>query len=214
MKPWPALSEQASRAIASGDPETALGELADRLAALQEGVEALGTLEGTQAGLRSARSVISGVALVQAPGGRAVGEEQQEGGGSAMGTKVRVARTAMVKAREKVGQVERAAGVLAPVAARAEAARVTNRGVARETRPADFSPKGRLFSYRATAREFPRRCGRALAKESPLEGSGRITKSWENTRSRPGNIWNEARCPKAIRTWCAATLRSWSGSCN
>ena len=76
---------QASRAIASGDPETALGELADRLAALQEGVEALGTLEGTQAGLRSARSVITGVALVQAPGGRAVGEEQQEGGGSVSG---------------------------------------------------------------------------------------------------------------------------------
>ncbi len=77
---------QASRAIASGDPETALGELADRLASVREGVEALKTLEGTQAGLRSARSVISGVALVQAPGGQAAGEEQQVGGGSVSGS--------------------------------------------------------------------------------------------------------------------------------
>ena len=76
---------QASRAIASGDPETALGELADRLASVREGVEALKTLEGTQAGLRSARSLISGVALVQAPGGQAAGEEQQAGGGSVSG---------------------------------------------------------------------------------------------------------------------------------
>ena len=76
---------QASRAIASGNPETALAELADRLASLQEGVEALETLEGTQAGLRSARSVISGVALVQTPGGQASGEDQQDGGGSASG---------------------------------------------------------------------------------------------------------------------------------
>ena len=71
---------QASRAIVSGNPETALAELADRLASLQEGVEALETLEGTQAGLRSARSVISGVAQVQAPGGQASGQ-QQDGGG-------------------------------------------------------------------------------------------------------------------------------------
>ena len=106
--------------------------------------------------------------------------------------------------------MERAAGVLAPAAARAEAARVTNRGPAREAPPTGFSPMGRLFSYRAPAREFPQRCGRALARESPLEGSARITKSWESTRSRPGNIWNEAQCPRAIRTWCAATLRSWS----
>ena len=77
---------QASRAIASGDPETALGELADRLASVREGVEALKTLEGTQAGLRSARSLISGVALVQAPGGQAAGEEQQVGGGSVSGS--------------------------------------------------------------------------------------------------------------------------------
>ena len=77
---------QASRAIASGDPETALGELADRLASVREGVEALKTLEGTQAGLRSARSLISGVALVQAPGGQAAGEEQQAGGGSVSGS--------------------------------------------------------------------------------------------------------------------------------
>ena len=75
---------QASRAIASGNPETALGELADRLATLQGGVEALQTLEGTQAGLQSARSVITGVAQVQAPGGQASGQ-QQNGGGSAPG---------------------------------------------------------------------------------------------------------------------------------
>ena len=75
---------QASRAIASGNPETALAELADRLASLQEGVEALETLEGTQAGLRSARSVISGVAQVQTPGGQASGQ-QQDGGGSVPG---------------------------------------------------------------------------------------------------------------------------------
>ena len=77
---------QASRAIASGDPETALGELADRLASVREGVEALKTFEGTQAGLRSARSLISGVALVQAPGDQAAGEEQQAGGGSVSGS--------------------------------------------------------------------------------------------------------------------------------
>ena len=76
---------QASRATASGDPETALGELADRLASLQEGVEALETLEETQAGLRSARSVVSGVTLAQAPGGQAVGEGRQDGGGSTSG---------------------------------------------------------------------------------------------------------------------------------
>ena len=72
---------QASRAIASGNPETALEELADRLATLQGGVAALETLEGTQTGLQSARSVITGVAQVQAPGGQASGQ-QQNGGGS------------------------------------------------------------------------------------------------------------------------------------
>ncbi len=71
---------QASRTIASGNPEAALGELAHRLALLQEGVESLQTLDGTQAGLRSARSAISGVAQVQDPGGQASG--QQQGGGS------------------------------------------------------------------------------------------------------------------------------------
>ena len=76
---------QASRTIASGDPETALGDLADRLASLGEGVEALKTLERTQAVLRSARSVITGVALVQAPGGQAAREDQQDGGGSVSG---------------------------------------------------------------------------------------------------------------------------------
>ena len=76
---------QASRAIASGDQEAALGDLADRLASLREGVEALKTIERTQAVLRSARSVVSGVALVQAPGGLAAGEDQQDGGGSVSG---------------------------------------------------------------------------------------------------------------------------------
>ena len=71
---------QASRTIASGNPETALGELANNLASLQGGVEVLQTLEETQAGLRSARSAISGVAQVQDPGGQASG--QQQGGGS------------------------------------------------------------------------------------------------------------------------------------
>ena len=75
---------EASRAIASGNSETALGELADRLASLQGGVEALATLEGTRAGLRSARSVISGVVQVQAQGGQASGQ-QQDGGGSVPG---------------------------------------------------------------------------------------------------------------------------------
>ena len=79
---------QASRAIASGDPETAggsLGDLANRLAALQEGVAGLETLERTQAGLRVARSSISGVALVEAGRGTPAGGEQQDGGGSAAG---------------------------------------------------------------------------------------------------------------------------------
>ena len=71
---------QASRTIASGSPEAALGELANNLASLQGEVEALQTLEETQAGLRSARSAISGVAQVQDPGGQASG--QQQGGGS------------------------------------------------------------------------------------------------------------------------------------
>ena len=79
---------QASRAIASGDPETALGELADQMASLQEGVEALETLEGTQASLRNARTLISGVALVQPPGGKAAGQ-QQDGRRLRFGTRSR-----------------------------------------------------------------------------------------------------------------------------
>ena len=79
---------QASRAIASGDPETAgeaLGDLANRLAALQDGVAGLGSLERTRAGLRAARSSISGVALVEAGRDTPAGGEQQGGGGSASG---------------------------------------------------------------------------------------------------------------------------------
>ena len=203
---------QASRTIGSNNPETALGQLADNLASLQLGVESLQTLEETQAGLRSARSVISGVAQVQATGAQSSG--QQQGGGSSESGSGQGGQNGNGEAPgQGIGQGgpgERAAGVLAPEEVMAEAAQATGRGPDRETPPAGCSPMGRLFSYRAPAREFPRRCGRALARESPLEGYDRITKSWESTRSRPGSIWNEARCPRAIRTWCAATLRNWS----
>ena len=67
---------QASRAIASGDPSTSggdMGDLADRLASLQEAVEASEALEGALADLRGARSFISGVALARA--GRGIGAE-------------------------------------------------------------------------------------------------------------------------------------------
>lgn len=89
----------------------------------------------------------------------------------------RLATAAMVRAQEKVYQAQGAAAALVPAAARAEAAQATNLGPAREKRPVDYSPKVKLYSSPATAREFPRRCERALAKESSLEGSARITKS-------------------------------------
>ena len=79
---------QASRAIASGDPSTAggdLGDLADRLASLQEAVEASEALEGALADLRGARSFISGVALVQAGGGIGAEGGSRDGGGSVSG---------------------------------------------------------------------------------------------------------------------------------
>ena len=55
--------------------------------------------------------------------------------------------------------MEGAAGVLVLVAARAEAAQVTNQEPDGETPPAGFLATGRPFSYLATAREFPRRRG-------------------------------------------------------
>ena len=79
---------QASRAIASGDPSTAggdLGDLADRLASLQEAMKASEVLEGALADLRGARSFISGVALVQAGGGIGTEGGSREGGGSVPG---------------------------------------------------------------------------------------------------------------------------------
>ena len=79
---------QASRAIASGDPSTAggdLGDLADGLASLQEAVEASEALEGALADLRGARSFISGVALVQAGGGIGAEGGSRDGGGSVSG---------------------------------------------------------------------------------------------------------------------------------
>ena len=79
---------QASRTIASGDPRTAaatLGDLADRLASLQEAVKASEVLEGALADLRGARSFISGVALVQAGGGIGTEGGSRDGGGSVSG---------------------------------------------------------------------------------------------------------------------------------
>ena len=79
---------QASRAVASGDPEApgeALGDLANRLAALQEDVGGLETLGRAQADLRGARSFISGVALAKTGVNTPAGGEQQDGGGSVSG---------------------------------------------------------------------------------------------------------------------------------
>ena len=79
---------QASRAIASGHPgaaEGAFGDLADRLAALQEGVEASEALERTLAELRGARSSISGVPVAQAATGTPTVGEGREGGGPVPG---------------------------------------------------------------------------------------------------------------------------------
>ena len=55
---------------------------------------------------------------------------------------VRLVTAAMVGAREKVDQALGAAAVWAPVVARAEAARATNRGPARETRPVRLLTEG------------------------------------------------------------------------
>jgi hypothetical protein len=79
---------QSARAIASGDPETAsetMGDLANRLTALQQGVQGLEALERTQADLRGARSSISGVALVEAGVDKPNGGDRQNGGGSGLG---------------------------------------------------------------------------------------------------------------------------------
>ena len=79
---------QSARAIASGDPGTAseaMGDLANRLTALQQGVQGLDALERMQADLRGARSSISGVALAEAGVDTPNGGDRQNGGGSGSG---------------------------------------------------------------------------------------------------------------------------------
>ena len=80
---------QASRAIASGDRRAAgseLDDLADRLASLQEGVEASQALANTLGDLQGARSFISGVSLAQAGEGVDLEGERREGGGTVSGS--------------------------------------------------------------------------------------------------------------------------------
>ena len=80
---------ESARAIASGDPETAseaMGDLSDRLTALQQGVQGLEALERMQADLQGARSSISGVALAEAGAATPNGGDRQNGGGSGPGS--------------------------------------------------------------------------------------------------------------------------------
>ena len=74
---------QASRAIASKDPdaaEAAFAGLAGSLAALQNEVEASEALDRTLSGLRGAHSFISGVAVAQTADGMAAGPGERDGG--------------------------------------------------------------------------------------------------------------------------------------
>ena len=198
---------QASRAIASGSPQTALGELADRLATLQGGVEALQTLEGAQASLRSARSVISGAAQVQAQGGQASGQQQQDGGGSVPGTG---------QGGQNGNSKGRGQGGPGGEGGRGFGTGGGGSGAGNQPGARQGGATGRLLTDGETV--FVPSNGPGVPTEvraRPGQGiaPGRLlpyNESWESIRSRPGSIWNEARCPKAIRTWCAATLRNWS----
>ena len=79
---------QSARTIASGDTDKAseaMGDLANRLTALQQGVQGLEALERMQAGMRGARSSIGGLALVEAGVDTPNGGDRQNGAGSGPG---------------------------------------------------------------------------------------------------------------------------------
>ena len=188
---------QASRTIGSNNPETALGQLADNLASLQLGVESLQTLEETQAGLRSARSVISGVAQVQATGAQSSG--QQQGGGSSESGSGQGGQNGNGEAPgQGIGQ-----GGPGGAGGRGSGPGGSDGGGGAGNRPGarQGDATGRLLTDGETVfvpsagpgvpTEVRARPGQGIAPE----GYDRITKSWESTRSRPGAYGTKPGAP-------------------